>query len=97
MGEFRKTWKTACKEAGLTGKLVYDFRRTAVRNMTKAGVPRNIAMKISGHRTEAVFERYNIGTDEDIREAIVKTAAYVESLPAQTNVVPFNAEAKAAK
>jgi hypothetical protein len=54
-------------------------------------------MNISGHRTEAVFERYNIGTDEDIREAIVKTAAYVESLPVQTNVVPFNPEAKAAK
>jgi integrase len=94
VGEFRKAWKTACKEAGLTGKLVYDFRRTAVRNMTKAGVPRNIAMKISGHKTEAVFERYNIGTDEDIREAIEKTAAYVESLPTETNVIPMVKAAK---
>jgi integrase len=96
LGEFRKTWKTACKEAKLPGKLVYDFRRTAVRNMTRAGVPRNIAMKISGHKTEAVFERYNIGTDEDIREAIAKTVAYVETLPVKPNVVPFNSEEKAA-
>src|SRR5262245_16267716 len=89
LGEFRKTWKTACKAAGLLGKLVYDFRRTAVRNMTRAGVPRTVAMKISGHRTEAVFERYNITSDEDIRDAVIKTAAYVESLPKSTTVVPF--------
>jgi|WetSurSiteA1Bulk_404760.scaffolds.fasta_scaffold835346_1 hypothetical protein len=59
-----------CNEAGLTGKLAYDFRRTAVCDMTRAGVPRNSAMKISCHKAEAVMERFNIGTDEDIRKAI---------------------------
>ena len=97
LGEFRKTWKSACEAAGLPNKLVYDFRRTAVRNMTKAGVPRNIAMKISGHRTEAVFERYNIGTDDDIREAMARTVAYVESLPVENKVVQFNSQASATK
>lgn len=53
-------------------------------------------MKISGHQTEAVFERYNISDENDIREAIAKTAAYVESLPTKLNVVPFNSEAEAA-
>jgi hypothetical protein len=57
--------------------------------MTRAGVPRSVAMKISGHRTESVFERYNIDTDDDIREAVLKTAAYVESLPKTTNVAVF--------
>jgi Trk K+ transport system NAD-binding subunit len=65
--------------------------------MTKAGVPRKIAMKISGHKTEAVFERYNIDTDEDIREAMEMTVAYVQNQPTQSNVVPFDQEARAAK
>ena len=86
----------ACEAAKLPNQLVCDFRRTTVRNMTRAGVSRNIAMKISGHRTEAIFERYNIGTDDDIREAKAKTVAYVESLPVQANVVPFSSEEKAA-
>jgi integrase len=97
LGEFRKTWKAACKAAKLPGKLVYDFRRTAVRNMSKAGVPRNVAMKISGHKTEAVFERYNISDENDIREAIAKTAAYVETLPTKLNVVSIDSVAEAAK
>jgi integrase len=96
LGEFRKAWKSACKAAGLPGKLVYDFRRTAVRNMTKAGVPRTVAMKISGHRTEAVFNRYSIDTDDDIREAVLKTAAYVDTLSTTTNVVQFEDKAKVA-
>ncbi len=97
LGEFRKTWKAACEAANLPGKLVYDFRRTAVRNMSKAGVPRTVAMKISGHKTEAVFERYNISDEEDIREAVTKTAAYVETLPTELNVVPFNPATEGAK
>jgi len=96
LGEFRKVWKKACEEAKLPNKLVYDLRRTAVRNMSRAGVSRHIAMRISGHRTEAVFERYNIGGDDDIREAMAKTAAYVEALPTKLNLVPFNSGEKAA-
>ena len=50
--EFRKAWASACKAVGLTGKLFHDFRRTGVRNVIRAGVPRKTAMAISGHRTE---------------------------------------------
>ena len=51
MGDLRKVWKSAWKAAGLVGKLMYGLRRTAVRNMVRAGVDPAVAMEISGHRT----------------------------------------------
>ena len=47
-------WRTACKKAGLEGKIPHDFRRTAVRNLERAGVSRSVAMKLTGHETETV-------------------------------------------
>ncbi len=66
--DFRKAWRTACPKAGVPGRLVHDFRRTAVRNLERAGVPRSVAMK-TGHRTEAVYRRYAIVSDADLQEA----------------------------
>jgi integrase len=66
---FRRSWRTACRLAGLPGKMPHDFRRTAVRNLERAGVPRSAAMKMVGHKTESVYRRYAIADQAMLREA----------------------------
>jgi integrase len=72
-----RSWKTACAAAGLHGRLVHDFRRTAVRNLIRAGVQQAIAMKITGHKTDSIFRRYLIVNEELLAHATGAVADYL--------------------
>jgi hypothetical protein len=87
IGDIRKAWAAATELAGVPGLRFHDLRRSVIRNLIRAGVPRSVAMSISGRRTIDTFLRYDIASDENKREALRK----VEALAAEgtSNVVPF--------
>lgn len=80
----RKDWQKACVAAGLgsltevegkpgpryTGLIIHDLRRSAIKNLMKVGVNEKVAMKISGHKTRSVFDRYHIVDTEDVVDAM---------------------------
>ncbi len=93
----RKEWQKACAACGLAriievpgkkydpryeGLAIHDLRRSAVRNLVRAGVPETIAMKISGHKTRSVFDRYAIASESDLKKAMqrVETNGLGETL-----------------
>ena len=75
----RGAWDAACERAGLPGRWFHDLRRSAVRNMVLAGVPRSTATKLSGHKTESVFVRYAITDKEVLDDGVGKLGRFHEA------------------
>jgi integrase len=70
--DFRECWNLSCEAAKLPGLLFHDLRRSAVRRMVRRGVRTLTARRISGHLTDAIFQRYDITSDQDLAEAAEK-------------------------
>lgn len=73
--DFRRTWRTLAKKAGMPDLIFHDLRRSAVRNMVRAGISKHVAKLISGHTTDSIFDRYDITDATDLAEAARKLEA----------------------
>jgi integrase len=88
---FARAWRAAVRRAGVPERIPHDFRRTAVRNLERAGVSRSAAMKMVGHKTESIYRRYAVVSEADLREAAGQLAALHarETGPEPRKVVPL--------
>jgi integrase len=75
--DWRTALRDACRKAKVPHRLLHDCRRTAARNLIRAGVPERVAMLLTGHKTRAVFDRYNIVNEQELLTAGERLAAYV--------------------
>ncbi|MBA2485854.1 MAG: hypothetical protein H0V35_07110 [Nitrospira sp.] len=93
---YKTAWGKSCLLAGVPEKLVHDFRGTAVRNLRRAGVSQTEAMKLTGHLTISVFQRYDKIEEADLCAAVDKLAAFHAQAPLRDNygtIVPIQAKA----
>jgi integrase len=79
IGDFRKAWRNALKAIGLGEVLIHDMRRSCVRNLVRSGTPEAIAMRLTGHKTRAIFDRYNITSESDLTTASERLDEYVNT------------------
>jgi integrase len=86
---FRRAFKAACKDEGLAGILPHDMRRSAIRNFRKAGISESDGMKISGHRTNSVYKRYDIVDEQDQRRAMERAQEFQKQEMEARKVVPI--------
>lgn len=93
---FKTAWKNAVEKAGLDGRIFHDFRRTAARNLIDAGCSEGDAMKITGHKTAAIFKRYCIVSKKHLAESVAKLARFNDQVQPQGEPPVVEKEKKAA-
>ena len=74
---------------GLGELLVHDLRKSAIRNLVRAGVPDVMAMRLSGHKTRSVFDRYDVTSEQDLVSAVERRDQYLDTRPAERKIVPL--------
>jgi len=85
IADFWDVWRNALQAAGLpAGRLFHDLRRSAVRTLIRAGVDETTAMKVSGHKTRSMLLRYNIVTERETADALLRADAYLSTQPTQS-------------
>jgi integrase len=85
---FKGAWEKAVKAAGFPKLLFHDLRRTAERNMAKAGMDQTMRMRISGHKTPSMSTRYNIVVAEDVAEEKARMDAWFKGQSARLSAAP---------
>jgi integrase len=85
--DFRVAWRKAIKAAGISSKIPHDFRRTAVRNLERAGVPRSVSMKLVGHKTESIYRRYAIVAKQDLIDGLKRLADHRTMIKAESKIL----------
>jgi integrase len=94
VANFKRAWRTACVKSGLgkfekqpgkkkkyVGAIPHDLRRSAARNLSRAGVKEQVAMDVMGHKTRSMYRRYRIVDDMEKREALEKVGTYLAGTP----------------
>jgi integrase len=88
IGDMRKAWKTACKLAGVSGRLFHDLCRTFARNADNDGVSRSVAKDIMGRKTEAIYARYRIVAQGEKVSALLRMQQRSFSSPGRVETMP---------
>lgn len=78
----------ACKRVEVKGRTFHDLCRTGVRNLVRAGLPETVAIKISGHKTRSIFDRYNITNEEGLKQASIRLDEYIQGKKMTLTVTP---------
>ena len=94
---WRTAWRTGCQAAGVPTRFLHDCRRTAARNLIRANVPERVAMLLTGHKSRAIFDRYNIINEQELLDAGDQLVEYLaqqaQAVPARRRPHPAGAAA----